>query len=113
MFYNCNQPGRLARDGRNPCTTCKYCHDTDHVIEDCPQLLAKMQERRNQGAQPNIPKIYAEIRTDDLKIQVVTRGGAAIGDNRGDIFAIGVTWVRKAEPKRPAFDPIQQSPNFQ
>jgi hypothetical protein len=36
------QPGHLARDCQNPCTTCNYCNSFDHVIEDCPVLLAKV-----------------------------------------------------------------------
>jgi len=27
---------------QNPCTTCRCCHATDHVIEDCLQLMANM-----------------------------------------------------------------------
>jgi hypothetical protein len=45
ICYNCTQPGNLERDSQNPCTTCSYCNSFENVIEDCPVLLAKLQER--------------------------------------------------------------------
>ena len=33
LCYNCNQARHLARDCRNPTTTCRYCRAVDHVIE--------------------------------------------------------------------------------
>ena len=44
VCYKCNQAGHLAHDCRNPTTTCRYCRVVDHVIEQCPQLIAKIQE---------------------------------------------------------------------
>jgi hypothetical protein len=52
IYYNCAQPGHLARDYQNPCTTCSYCNSFKHVIKECPTLLAKLQER--QGPQRNL-----------------------------------------------------------
>jgi hypothetical protein len=46
IFYNCTQPGHLAREFQNPCTTCSYCNSFEHVIEDCIALLTKIQERQ-------------------------------------------------------------------
>jgi hypothetical protein len=42
IFYNYAQPGHLERDFQNPCTTCSYCNSFEHVIEDCPAMLAKI-----------------------------------------------------------------------
>jgi hypothetical protein len=44
IFYNCMQLGHLERDCQNPFTTCSYCNSFEHVIEECPVLLAKLQE---------------------------------------------------------------------
>ena len=44
VCYNCNQVGHLARDYRNPTTICRYCRALENVIEQCPQLIAKIQE---------------------------------------------------------------------
>jgi hypothetical protein len=48
-YYNCNQLGHLAHDYLNPCTTYTYCRELDHETKDCPQLLAKWQERCNKN----------------------------------------------------------------
>ena len=36
VCYNCNREGHVARDCQNPTTTCRYCREVDHVIEQCP-----------------------------------------------------------------------------
>jgi hypothetical protein len=45
IFYNYAQPGHFARDCQNPCITCSYYCSFEHVIEDFPVLLAKLQKR--------------------------------------------------------------------
>jgi len=99
---------------QNPCTTCKYCHNTDNVIEYCPQLLTKMQEIRNQAVQSNVQNISPERRTEDTRIQVVTIGGAM---TRGDRMNVVATpegpWVKKAVQKPPTFDPLKERDIFQ
>jgi hypothetical protein len=62
IFYNCAQPGHLARDCQNPCTTCNYCNSFDHVIEDCPVLLAKLQERRGGNQQVQLISVNLVVR---------------------------------------------------
>lgn len=93
MCSNCNQPGHLARDCQNATTTCKYCHAIDHVILECPRLMAKMQEIRQIVNQPNIQKIFVERRTDEPQVHAVTRSGIMIGDDRGKETAIRAPWV--------------------
>jgi len=41
VCYKYNQPGLLAWDFQNPCTTCTYFHVLEHVTKDFPQLLEK------------------------------------------------------------------------
>jgi hypothetical protein len=55
-----------------------YCRATDHDTEDCPTLLGKIQEKRNQNNQ-NVQWISAEARDDGRNINIVTRGGAKTG----------------------------------
>ena len=69
-----NQDGHLARDCQNPTTTCRYCRAVDHVIEQCPQLIAKIQEN-NSGPTQTIQLISVEQRPT-AAINVVTRSGA-------------------------------------
>jgi hypothetical protein len=74
ICYNCAQPSHLEMDCQNPCTTCIYCNSFDHVIEDCPILLAKFQER--QGGNQQFQKITVEPRDPEPRLAIFTRGGA-------------------------------------
>jgi hypothetical protein len=51
-----------------------YCHASDHDIEECPTLLVKIQEKRNQNNQ-NVQWISVEARDDIQNINIVTHGG--------------------------------------
>jgi hypothetical protein len=84
IFYNYTQPGHLARDCQNPCTTCSYCNSFEHVIEDCHALLAKIQERR--GGNQQVKLISAEPHGVDARVIVITRGSTTTG---GDMVTPG------------------------
>jgi hypothetical protein len=51
IFYNCNQSGHSVQYFHNPCMTCTYCRQLDHMTEDCPHLITKWQEKGNQNVQ--------------------------------------------------------------
>lgn len=71
-FYSCGQQGHYARDYTNPTTICKYCKSYDHVIEQCPILQNKWQEKRPQMGNQNVQLIGAENRSPHKKLNVIT-----------------------------------------
>jgi hypothetical protein len=74
ICHNCQQQGHYARDFPQPATTCMYCRIVDHVTEDCPKLMTKLQGKRNLNNQ-KVQRIAAEIRDPRRNINIVTRGG--------------------------------------
>jgi hypothetical protein len=58
VCHNCQQPGHYAREFPLPPATCMYCRASDHDMEECPMLLGKIQEKRNQNNQ-NVQWILA------------------------------------------------------
>jgi hypothetical protein len=114
IYYNCAQPGHLARNCQNHCTTCSYCNSFDHVIEDCPLLLANLQERRGPQQNPQVKLIYAEPCGEDPRFDVITRGGTVTGDDR---ITQGKTTkdsgIRKATKKTQMFDAKKERQMFE
>ena len=105
IFYNCGQQGHYAQDYTNSTTTCKYCKYYDHVIEECPILQAKWQEKRPQMGNQNVQLIGAEDRTPEQKLNVVTQSGLATKGVQSDNAKNSTTeWVRKLTTKSPTLE---------
>jgi hypothetical protein len=114
ICYNYVQPGHLARDFQNPCTTCSYCSSFEHVIEDCSVLLAKLQERRGPQQNPQVKLIYIESHGEEPRVFVITRVGVVTGEDRvtqgNTTKELG---VRKAAEKTRFFDAKKEKQIFE
>jgi hypothetical protein len=54
---------------------CEYCHIMEHLTQDCPELLVKLEEKIGK----NIHMVTAEPRDrpiDLANVRVITCGGA-------------------------------------
>jgi hypothetical protein len=80
VCHNFKHPRHYAREFPLPPVTCMYCCATYHDTKDCPTLLGKIQEKRNQN-NPNVQWISAEAMDDGRNINIVTRGGGNTGDD--------------------------------
>jgi hypothetical protein len=69
-------------DFQNPCTTCSYCNSFEHVIEYCPMMLAKLQERQGPQQNPQVQLIYAKTHGADPIFTVITQGGTFTGEDK-------------------------------
>ena len=79
------------------------------MIEQCPQLLAKIQERTSAPTQ-NLQMISVEQRPT-LAINVVTQSGATMHIQNNKKHP-DEAWVRKAPEKVPAFDIEREKETF-
>jgi hypothetical protein len=96
ICYNFNQPGNLAHDSPNMCTTCTYCRALDHATKYFPLLVVKWKARGNRNHNPNqnVQKISAEKCNEGSRIAVVMHGGSR---TRTDVVNEGKKknqWVR-------------------
>jgi hypothetical protein len=79
-------------------STCTYCKAFNHAIEECPVLLANIQEmQQNQ----NVQFTGVEQRPLDPTVNVVTCNGTVTGGQH--VKPIGA-WVHKEEEKQPTID---------
>jgi hypothetical protein len=80
-----------------------YCRASDHDTEECPTLLVKIQEKRNQNNQ-NVQWISAEARDDGRNINIVTRGGTKIGNDAVRQEPTQNQWIKKNTDPKKQFD---------
>ena len=80
-----------------------YCRASNHNIEECLTLLVKIQEKRNQNNQ-NVQLISAEARDEGWNINIVTLGGAKIGNDVVWQEPVQNQWVKKNIEPRKQFD---------
>jgi hypothetical protein len=102
----------LERDYQNPCTTFSYCNSFEHVIEDCPVLLTKLQERR--GGNQQVQLIIEEPHGEDPRVIIINRGGTITRDDKTTPRkTIEESRVRKAAEKTQEFAPKKEKQTFQ
>jgi hypothetical protein len=88
-----------------------YCRASDHDIEECPSLLVKIQEKKNQNNQ-NIQWISAEARDDEWNINIVTQGGTKIGNDAVRQEPMHNQWVKKNTNPKKQFDAHKEKEIF-
>jgi hypothetical protein len=111
VCQNFQQPRHYARECPLPPVTYIYCCASDRDTEECPTLLGKIQEKRNQNNQ-NFQWISAEVRDDERKINIVTRGGAKIGNDVVRQEPVQHQWVKKNVEPRNQFDAQNEKETF-
>jgi hypothetical protein len=111
IFHNFQQQGHYARDCPQPTTTCMYCRAVDHMTEECPKLMMKIQEKRNLNNQ-NVQWIVAEIRDPGRNINIVTRGGVKTGEDAHDQKKESQCWIQKNTQPQQQFDAKKEKETF-
>ena len=89
--------------------TCRYCRAVDHVIKQCPQLIAKIQEINGAPTQ-NVQTIYVEKRHVPA-VNVVTRSGAMTQVQNKE-KQLDEAWVCKTPEKILAFNVGREKETF-
>jgi hypothetical protein len=80
-----------------------YFHASDRDTEECPTLLGKIQEKRNQNNQ-NFQWISAEERDEGRNINIVMQGGAKTGNDVVRQEPTQHQWVKKNDEPKKQFD---------
>jgi hypothetical protein len=103
VCHNCQKIGHYVRECLLPPKTCMYCRASDHDSEECPTLLVNIKEKRNHNNQ-NVQWISSEARDEGRNINIVTCGGAKIGNDEVRQEPVRNQWVKKNTEPRKQFD---------
>jgi hypothetical protein len=95
--------GHYAREFPLPPTTFMYFHASDHDTEECPTLLVKIQEKRNQNNQ-NLQWISTEERDEGRNINIVTHRKAQTSTDATRQEPAQNQWVNKNTKPRKKFN---------
>jgi hypothetical protein len=88
-----------------------YYRALDHDTEECPTLLGKIQEMRNQNNQ-NVQWILVEARDEGWNINIVTCGGDKTGNDTVQQEIVQHQWVKKNIKPRKQFDAQNDKETF-
>jgi len=93
-----------------PKVYCNYCEAEDHIIEDCPQLIAKWKAKEPQNN--NVLKISAKDREEKPIVSIITRSGINTNEYVATLGKVPIVEVRKARGPNPPFDPQKEKDTF-
>ena len=92
---------------------CLFCKSYEHVIEDCPTLLQRIQEKRPLIANQNIQLITTESFHKALELNIITWSGLNIeGIPKEKEHHPNVAWVRPTTTKDHILDLHKQTKTF-
>lgn len=98
IFYNCGTLGHYTQEFQNQTwSSSQYCNQFEHTIEECPILIAKMQERKTQPEKltKKLKMMIVDPCEEDKNVNIMLRRRIMTGDDNGKQLEED-RWVRKA-----------------
>lgn len=93
-----------------PKVYCNYFKVEDHIIEECPKLIAKWKAKVPQNN--NVLKISAKDREDQPTVAIITRSGIDTNEYAATPRNVPIVEVRKAQGPKPPFDTQKEIDTF-
>jgi hypothetical protein len=110
-YFNCGEVGHVLQLCTKLHAPCGYYHNTEHVRYQCPNLLAKWEEKKGYCNMVTIePRGDLELNKED-DVRVVTRGRIhkRMDLEKGEISCQNIEWkIKKVVQEPPKFDIMQQ-----